>query len=76
MDLAKQELNEATLMLKALKLVPEFQGLTLNQVEQLLDMIKGEIMNAQTFELNSSAFQARVEEWQVAYQQRLEYLQK
>lgn len=70
MTLTEIELKEAQLMLKALKLVPEFQGLTINQVEQLLDMIKREIMNAQQFELDNSLLQARVEEWQNVYQQR------
>lgn len=68
------EIKEAELMLKALKLVPEFQGLTINQVEQLLELIKREITNVQCFELDHSLLQARVEEWRNAYEQRRKQL--
>lgn len=74
MNYQEIDVKDAELMLKALKLIPEFQGLTINQAVQLLDLIKREIINTQCFELDNSLFQARVEEWQAVYEQRRKQL--
>lgn len=58
------EKTEKELMLKALELLQQLQGLRLREAHQVLELMKIQLNDLQSININDDILQQRVEEWQ------------
>ena len=58
------EKTEKELMLKALELLQQLQGLRLRDAHQVLELMKIQLNDLQSININDDILQQRVEEWQ------------
>ena len=56
--------TEKELMLKALELLQQLQGLRLREAHQVLELMKIQLNDLQPININDDILQQRVEEWQ------------
>lgn len=62
--MSNSEKTEKELMLKALELLQQLQGLRLRDAHQVLELMKIQLNDLQSININDDILQQRVEEWQ------------
>nr|DAN27714.1 MAG TPA: hypothetical protein [Caudoviricetes sp.]DAY14082.1 MAG TPA: hypothetical protein [Caudoviricetes sp.] len=62
--MSNAEKTEKELMLKALELLQQLQGLRLREAHQVLELMKIQLNDLQSININDDILQQRVEEWQ------------
>ena len=62
--MSNAEKTEKELMLKALELLQQLQSLSLREAHQVLALMKIQLNDLQSININDDILQQRVEEWQ------------
>ena len=62
--MSNAEKTEKELMLKALDLLQQLQGLRLREAHQVLELMKIQLNDLQSININDDILQQQVEEWQ------------
>lgn len=62
--MSNAEKTEKELMLKALELLQQLQGLRLREAHQVLELMKIQLNDLQSININDDILQQQVEEWQ------------
>lgn len=62
--MSNAEKTEKELMLKALELLQQLQSLRLREAHQVLELMKIQLNDLQSININDDILQQRVEEWQ------------